>query len=97
MNNQNPFSAYVIVSHISFIVITPLLLFIWGGTWLIDYLGLPSWTKIIAVLLGVMVMLASLVSYLVKLIAIYGDLKNPPEKPKHEIKSDRKDSDFYYD
>jgi len=97
---ENPISVYAAVSHISFVVITPLLLFIWGGSWLTDRLGLPDWCMIIFILTGIFVMLCSLVSYLMKIIQKYGgsDKSDRVKTDKyHNLKNDRKDYDYYYE
>jgi hypothetical protein len=89
---KNPLSAYMIVSHIAFVVAVPLLLFIGGGAWLADTMGWSDVTKLIFVLLGVAVMAASLISYLRYLIAEYGTGdKEPTFKPSN------KERDFYYE
>lgn len=88
---ENPIAAYVVASHIAFVVITPLLLFIWGGTWLADYFNLPEWTKIVFILTGIIVMAASLISYLARLISMY-DNSEKIEKPAF-----KNESDYYYE
>jgi surface polysaccharide O-acyltransferase-like enzyme len=91
-NNDNPLSAYVIVSHIAFVVAVPLLFFIGGGMWLADRLSLPDWTRITFVLLGIITMIASLISYLYRLIVQYGS-----DDQKPAFKPDKKERDFYYE
>ncbi|MCL2077209.1 MAG: hypothetical protein FWH08_02235 [Oscillospiraceae bacterium] len=103
-NKESPFSAYILVSHIAFVVITPLLLFIGGGAWLSNRLNLPDWCIIIFIFLGIFTMIFSLVSYLWKIIKKYGDgdslSKNakPEQDPFHRsLKNDPKDYDYYYE
>lgn len=92
--NQKPFAAYAVVSQISFIVLLPLLLFIWGGSWLVDKLSLPAQMMGVFVVFGVVVMVGSLVSYLYKLIRYY----DTDKKDKYrKLKFDNKDFDFYDD
>jgi len=89
---ENPLSAYIIASHLAFVIAVPLLFFIGGGTWLADKMNWADWTKIVFVLLGVITMSASLISYLCRLIAQYGS-----NDPKPVLKPDKKENDFYYD
>jgi ABC-type thiamin/hydroxymethylpyrimidine transport system permease subunit len=91
-NRERPLSAYMIVSHIAFVVAVPLLLFIGGGTWLAERMSWADWTKIVFVLLGVAVMAASLISYLRHLIAQYGT-----DDPKSALKPSSKERDYYED
>ncbi|MCL2107869.1 MAG: AtpZ/AtpI family protein [Oscillospiraceae bacterium] len=95
MNKRdNPMSAYIVASHIAFVVITPLLLFIGGGAWLCDKLSLPDWTKLLMVLVGVAVMILSLISYLMRLIKMYDGDSKGVEKQKPAFKGE---SDYYYE
>lgn len=80
----------MIVSHIAFVVAMPLLLFIGGGTWLVDKMNWSESLKIVCVLLGIVVMAASLISYLRHLIAEYG---SGDEKPV--FKPSNKERDYY--
>lgn len=92
--NQSPFSAYAVFSQITFIVLSPLLLFIWGGSWLVARFSLPSWLTGVFIVLGIITMIGSLVSYLYKLINRYGTDK----KEKYQkVKYDRRDYDYYDD
>ncbi|MCL2086808.1 MAG: hypothetical protein FWH05_04340 [Oscillospiraceae bacterium] len=82
--------AYTVFSQISFVVITPLLVFVVGGVWVVRRFELPDVLAAISIVLGIVIMLASLISYLYKLILIYGkDEKDPYRK----YKTDRKDYD----
>jgi hypothetical protein len=97
MNNggkkdKNPLSAYMIVSHIAFVVAVPLLLFIGGGTWLVARMNWNEGLNIVFVLLGITVMAVSLISYLRHLISEYGSGdKKPAFKPSN------KERDYYED
>ena len=84
-------SAYVIASHIAFVVATPLIIFIWGGTWLADNRGWPEWSNIVLILAGIAVMALSLINYLRRLIAQYDDSQKTKKRP---FKSE---SDYYYE
>lgn len=92
---DNPFSVYAVVSQVGFMVIIPLLLFIWGGSWLIERFSLPGWLMIIFVLLGIVTMVSSVGTYLRRMIKMY-DGKNPPQKVS-KLHHDAKDHDYYDD
>ena len=65
---QNPFSVYAVVSQVGFMVVVPLLLFIWGGSWLITRFSLPGWLMIVSAVTGIAVMISSVCTYLKKMI-----------------------------
>lgn len=90
---ENPIKIYAVVSQIGFLVITPLLVFIWGGSVLIQKLNLPSWVMIICVALGIITMLSGTANYLYKLIKHY----DHDDKAKYRHLSDRRDNDYYDD
>lgn len=92
---DNPFSAYAIVSQVGFMVIVPLLFFIWGGSWLIEKFSLPGWLMIIFVLLGVITMVSSVGTYLYKIIRMYDGKDNAKRVSK--LHHDSKDHDYYTD
>lgn len=91
-NNKNLIAAYAIFTHIAFVVAVPLIFFTGGGVWLAERMGWADWTKIFFILLGVVMMLASLISYLYKLIKMYDE----PVK-KQAVKQSKKDSDYFYE
>ena len=96
MNKKdNPFTAYSVVSQIAFIVLTPLLLFIWGGTWLVSEFSLPSWLNIVFILLGIIVMVSSAAAYLSKVIRMYDNKKDKQKSEYDYLKNDSKDYDYY--
>lgn len=88
----NPLSAYAIVSQVGFMVIVPLVFFIWGGSWLIDKFSLPSWLMIVFSLLGIITMISSVGTYLRKIIKMY-DNKEEREKTS-PLRHDSKDHDW---
>ena len=102
-NGDNPLSVYIVVSHVSFVVITPLLLFIWGGSWLAKRFNLPDWCIIVFIITGILVMICSLISYLYKIIKKYSydksDKSGENEDNPHykRLKNDRRDYDYYYE
>ncbi len=93
MKKDNPVKVYAVVSQIGFMVITPLLIFIWGGSVLVRELELPQWVMTLFIIIGVVSMASGLISYVGKLIAIYGR----DDKKKYRHLSDRRDTDYYDD
>ena len=93
--HDNPFSAYAVASQVGFLVICPLLLFIWGGSWLVQRFQLPDWLMILFIFLGIFVMIGSVTSYLFRMIKMYGGDKKPEKNDK--LKHDIRDHDYYGD
>lgn len=89
---QNPFAVYTVVSHISFIVVTPLLLFLWGGSALVRHFDWPGWVNVVFIFTGVLTMLMSLAGYLIKLVRLYGEDKPDPYR---KLKNTHRDHDYY--
>lgn len=93
--HDSPFSAYAVASQVGFMVICPLLLFIWGGSWLVDKFALPGWVMIVFVFLGIFVMIGSVTSYLYRMIRMYGGDKKPDKNSG--LSHDVRDHDYYND
>ena len=91
---NNPFSVYAVVSQIGFMVIIPLLVFIWGGSWLIGRFSLPQWLMAVFIALGLITMISSVGSYLMKLTKKYGKTEVPKMSELHH---DTRDHDYYGD
>lgn len=91
---ENPVKTYAIVSQIGFNIITPLLIFIWGGSVLVNKMALPGWVMVLFIIIGILVMICATVSYLVQLIKRYdkGD-----DKKIQKVVSSRRDNDYYDD
>lgn len=89
---DNPFSVYAVVSQIGFMVIVPLLVFIWGGSWLVERFALPRWLMVVFIVLGIITMISSVGSYLVKLTQRYGKSDVPKVSELHH---DTRDHDYY--
>lgn len=90
--NENPFSIYANVSQLAFIIIAPLLLFLWGGSAVVKRYGLPDWAMGVCVGLAILFMLCGAGSYIAKLIKMY----EKPEKPAPKaFTSSRSDNDYY--
>ena len=91
MKKDSPFKVYIVAGNIGWLVITPLLLFIGGGSWLVNRFNWGSWLMIVFVFLGLVVMVGGVWSYLRQLLNMYGDLQKPPPK------QDRRDYDYFDD
>lgn len=90
---DNPIAVYAVAGQIGLIVVIPLLVFIIGGTWLVDYMGWPGWVNIVFVVVGILSMTCSAMSYLKKLIAMYDSSESGTGAS--EIKHDSRDHDYY--
>lgn len=90
---DNPLSVYAIVSQLAFTILSPLLIFIVGGYFASRHFGWPDWVMGICVVLGIIFMLGGGISYLGKLISIYGkDNKEAPRSYNSPC-----DNDYYDD
>ena len=90
---DNPVAVYAVASQIGLIVLTPLLVFVIGGTWLVDYLEWPDWVNIVFVVVGIVSMSAGAMNYLKKLIAMYDSSESGTGAS--EVKHDKRDHDYY--
>jgi hypothetical protein len=97
--NRNGFAVYGAVSQLAFSVAAPLLLFIWGGGWLIEKYNLPEWLTPVSVLLGIVFMIGSAVSYFCRLIAMYGrDSKSESAgETERKLNVNKRENDYYAD
>ena len=92
---DNPIAIYAVVSQIGFLIITPLLVFVIGGTALSSYMGWPDWVDVVFVSLGIITMLCGAFSYLRKLIKMFDNSESGVGTT--EVSHDRKDHDYYDD
>lgn len=92
--NENPLAVYAVVSQLAFVIIAPLLLFLWGGSALVKHFGLPDWVMGVFVALGVIFMICGAGNYIMKLIGMY---EKPEKKPPKAFTSSRGDNDYYDD
>jgi hypothetical protein len=93
-------SVYSIVSQLTFIVVTPLLLFLWGGGWLIDEFDLPSWLRTVTIFLAVFTMAGGFITFFRQLIRQFGRDDESLRRKKDETPTprfDRRDNDYYAD
>ena len=74
-------------------VVVPLLLFIWGGSWLITRFSLPGWLMIVFAVTGIAVMISSVGTYLKKMINMY----DSKEEKTHPLHHDLRDHDYFED
>lgn len=89
---DNPFSVYAVASQIGFMVILPLLVFIWGGSRLVERFQLPQWLMAVFIALGIITMLSSVGTYLGKILKKYGKSDTPKMSELHH---DVRDHDYY--
>ncbi len=94
--NENPFAVYAKVSQLAFVIIAPLLLFLWGGSAVVKHFGLPEWVMGICVALAIVFMLGGAVNYLVTLIRYY-EKQDKDKKVPRAFTSSRRDNDYYDD
>lgn len=90
--NENPLSVYATVSQLAFVIIAPLLLFLWGGSALVNKFDLPDWVMIIFVFLALIFMISGALNYILKLIKMY---EKPDERPPKAFTSSLRDNDYY--
>lgn len=91
---DNPLSVYAKVSQLAFVILAPLLLFIWGGSALVSRFDLPDWVMGIFIALAIIFMLGGAVNYLAMLIRYYEKREKPAPKA---FTSRRSDNDYYDD
>lgn len=92
---DNPAAVYAVASQIGLIVIVPLLVFVIGGTWLVDHFGWPEWLNIVFVAVGILTMAGGAMNYLKKLIAIFDNVESGTGAT--EVTHDKRDHDYYPD
>ena len=90
---DKPIAVYAVASQIGLIVVIPLLVFVIGGTWLVEKLGWPDWLNIVFVAIGIISMSVGAMNYLKKLIAMYDSSESGTGAS--EVKHDKRDHDYY--
>ena len=93
MKKENPFSVYVTVSQLAFVIITPLIVFLAGGGYVVKKYSLPEWVMGVCVALAIIFMLGGAASYIVQLVRRYG--KDDGKAPKSY--NAPRDNDYYDD
>jgi hypothetical protein len=97
MNNKDsPLKVYMIVSHLSWIVISPLLFFIGGGGWLVRRYELPNWVMLVCVFLGILTMVCGFCSFVQHLLKMYSIQSGIAQKKAgtEPVKVDKRDYDY---
>ncbi len=94
MKKDNPFSIYANVSQLAFVIVAPLLLFLWGGSVVVKRFALPDWVMGVFIALAIIFMLSGAGNYIFKLIKMY---ENPEKKAPRAFTSSRADNDYYDD
>lgn len=82
--------AYVVAGHIAWTIITPLVVFIGGGSWLINKFNLDYRWIIVFVLLALTMMVMGVWSFVKQLLNMYDDLRSGK---LHKL--DGRDYDYY--
>lgn len=94
--NENPLSVYVYISQLAFVVATPLLVFLLGGSYVVKRFGLPDWVMVICVIAAVVVMLSGTINFIFQ-IAAYFERRDKNKKIPKAFTSARRDNDYYDD
>lgn len=94
--SDNIFAVYAQVSHLLFIIATPLLLFLVGGSYLVKRYNLPDWVMLICVILAILFMISGIVNFVFRLVAFLGRRDRNKQIPK-AFTSSRRDNDYYDD
>ena len=93
MKKENPFSVYVTVSQLAFVIITPLIVFLAGGGYVVKKYSLPEGVMGVCVALAIIFMLGGAASYIMQLVRRYG--KDDGKAPKSY--NAPRDNDYYDD
>jgi 4-amino-4-deoxy-L-arabinose transferase-like glycosyltransferase len=88
LKKNSALRVYLVASHLAWLVIAPLLVFIGGGSWLIHRFGWDRRVVIVFVLLGLLVMAGGIRSYARQFFAEHDDLNQKPPK------QDKRDYDY---
>ena len=89
---DSPLSVYANVSQLAFVIIAPLLLFLWGGSALVKKFNLPDWVMGICIALAIIFMVCGAGNYIFKLIKMY---EKPEKRAPKAFTSSRGDNDYY--
>ena len=91
---KSPFAAYAVASQFAFVILAPLLVFIVGGHYAVEYYDLPDWVMVVCIILGILFMLGGAANHLMKMRKLYA--KDDKSKYRRYY-SDRSDNDYYDD
>lgn len=92
--NDNPFSIYVQVSQLAFVIVTPLLVFLLGGSYVVKRFALPDWVMLVCIGLAILFMISGAVNFIVKTLAYY-EQRDKKKKQPMAFTSSRRDNDYY--
>lgn len=93
---ENPFSIYAKVSQLAFVIVTPLLVFLVGGSYVVKRFNLPDWVMLICVGLAILFMLSGAVNYILKIVHYY-EQRDKEKKAPAAFTASRRDNDYYDD
>lgn len=89
--NKRPLAAYVVASQLAFVILAPLLVFIVGGHYAVEYYDLPDWVMVVFIILGILFMVSGAISHLMKMIRLFA--KDDKSKYRRYY-SDPRDNDY---
>ena len=90
---DNPIAVYSVASQIGLIIVIPLLIFVIGGTWLVEHFEWPQWVNIVFVAAGIISMTSGAMNYLKKLIEMFDSSESGTGAS--EVRHDKRDHDYY--
>ena len=90
---DNPIAVYAVASQIGLIIVTPLLVFVIGGSWLVSALNWPQWINIIFVVIGIITMSVGAWGCLKKLLSLFDHSESGAGAA--EVRHRPKDHDYY--
>lgn len=94
IEKRNPLTAWAVASQLAFVILTPLLVFIVGGYYVVKWCELPDWVMTVCVVLGVIFMISGASNHIMKMIRLF----SKDDKSKYRsYYSDRRDNDYYDD
>lgn len=94
--NENPLSVYVYISQLVFVIATPLVVFLWGGSYVVKRFALPEWVMVICIIAAVVVMLSGTINFVFQIASFFERNEKNKKIPK-AFTSSRRDNDYYDD
>ena len=94
---DSPLRVYAVAGNLTWIIITPLLLFIGGGSWVVNrFFAESQWLMVPLIFIGLSVMVASVWNYIKQIMKMYGGESKATETAKkpEPVKQERKDYDY---
>ncbi len=91
---KSPFAAWAVASQLAFVILAPLLVFIVGGHYAVQYYDLPDWVMVVCIILGILFMIGGAVNHIMKMLRLFAR----DDKSKYRrYYSDRSENDYYDD